>query len=342
MLSLLAGGAAVPVALATSFTPRWDYVRVKHSWPTTPAKWEHHDNPPAGATIDLHVLLKPHRENALINALNEVSDPNHQKYVSSLSYLHNFTFIHGYIHSQRRYGAHLSKEQVDDLVAPHPDALDLVGSWLEYHKVPSSFISSAQGGGWLTLSGVPVSQANALLSASYQLYRHAETNETVLRTTSYVLPHDLHDHIQTVVPTTYFGSLRTPQGTPQPRPDEPTRPGVDLKPRNELVSLSPDDSPVSANCSKIISPTCLRKLYKTEGYEPRATGSNQLGITGYLGDSVSRSDLKEFLRVFRPDAVHPQLSIVNVNGGTNDENNPNRTARILLSMSVYISCNHTG
>jgi hypothetical protein len=30
---------------------------------------------------------------------------------------------------------HLSKEQVAELVAPHPETLELVNSWVEYHGV---------------------------------------------------------------------------------------------------------------------------------------------------------------------------------------------------------------
>jgi tripeptidyl-peptidase-1 len=183
----------------------------------------------------------------------------------------------------------------------------------------------------LTLSGVPVSQANALLGASYQLYRHTETGETVLRTINYALPQALHELVQTVAPTTYFGSPRALRQTSQLRPNGPTLPEGDPELQKELESLSPD-SPVPVNCSKIITPTCLRILYKTGGYVPRAEGRNQLGIAGYLGENVSRSDLKEFMTLFRPDAVGSQISIVNVNGGTNDENHPGVEARILLSM----------
>ena len=77
---------------------------------------------------------------------------------------------------------------------------------------------------------------------------------------------------------------------------------------------------------------------------PRVKGRNQLGIAGYLGEYVNRSDLKEFMTLFRPDAVRSQISIVNVGEGTNDEDHPGVEARILLPMSVYVSitCNHTG
>jgi tripeptidyl-peptidase-1 len=75
----------VPVGLAAAIVPRWDDVRVKHSWGSIPARWELYGRPPAGATIDLHVVLKPYRDNALIDTLYEVSDPNHPKYVTSPS-----------------------------------------------------------------------------------------------------------------------------------------------------------------------------------------------------------------------------------------------------------------
>ena len=250
--------------------------------------------------------------------------------------------MNGCIYRQCRYGIHLSKEQVADLVAPHSDTLDLVGSWFAHHQVPSSSISITHGGSWLTLSGVPVAQANALLGASYQLYRHTETGETVLRTIGYALPEALHQHVQTVAPTTYFGSPRALRQTSQLRPNGLTLPNGDPELQRELASLGPD-SPVPANCSEIITPTCLRILYNTGGYVPQVQGKNQLGIAGYLGEYVSQSDLKEFMILFRPDAVDSQVSIVNVSG-SNDENNPGLEARILLPMSVYVSitCNHTG
>ena len=56
---------------------------------------------------------------------------------------------------------------------------------------------------------MPVSLANELLGASYQLYRNVTTNDTILRTIGYALPAVLQAQVQTVAPTTYFGSPRT-------------------------------------------------------------------------------------------------------------------------------------
>ena len=107
------------------------------------------------------------------------------------------------------HDAYLSKEQVAELVAPHPDTLNLVNCWLRDHDIPPSFISMMLCGNWLVVIGVSVPQANDIIGASYQLYQRVETDDTVLRTVSYSLHEALDEHIQTVAPTTYFGSPLT-------------------------------------------------------------------------------------------------------------------------------------
>ncbi|KAI9445954.1 hypothetical protein H4582DRAFT_2069315 [Lactarius indigo] len=69
------------------------------------------------------------------------------------------------------------------------------------------------------VTNVPVSQADDLLRASFQLYRHTGTNETeaILRTIGNALPAVLHAHVRTVAPTTYFNSLCMQQQTPRKR-----------------------------------------------------------------------------------------------------------------------------
>ena len=57
-----------------------------------------------------------------------------------------------------------------------------------------------------THSKVPLAQANALLGTSYRLYCHAETNVHILGTIGYALPTALREHIEAIVPTTYFSS----------------------------------------------------------------------------------------------------------------------------------------
>ncbi|KAH9050034.1 subtilisin-like protein [Lactarius hengduanensis] len=233
------------VNFATPLVPLWDDIRVKHTWNHVPPSWETLGHPLAGTTIDLHVALKPHDENALIDALYEVSTPRSPKHVLSHNPPHTI------------YRAHLSKEDVAKLVAPHPDTLKLVHSWLAHHGVQPSSISTTHGGGWLTITEVPVSRANEL-GASYQLYRRTGTNDTtILRTIGYALPVALRTHVQTVVPTMYFASAGTLADTAEALPPA-------------------------------VTPADLRWLY---AYMPAATERNMIGIVGFGGDYPSTADL---------------------------------------------------
>ncbi|KAI9450049.1 subtilisin-like protein [Lactarius psammicola] len=184
-----------------------------------------------------------------------------------------------------RYGAHLSKEQVAELVTPHPDTLELVHSWLGHHNAPSSSVSVAHGGSSLMLAGVPISQANNLLGASYQLDRHAETNETVLRTVGYSLPAALHVHVKTVAPTTCFASPRSQWQAPR-------NPSGWAATRMEKVASG---EPVMALSNRDenddTTSSFLRWLYRTWGYTPEVPGWNALGVAGFMGQYPSPTDL---------------------------------------------------
>ena len=222
----------------------------------------------------------------------------------------------------------MSKEQVAELVAPSPDTLQLVGSWLAHYEVPSSAVSITHGGNWLTIFNVPLTKANALLGAEYQIYHHAETNESVTRTTSYALPAALHEHVQTVAPTTYFGAPRALRQTSKLVSNGPKPVSDDLELQEASATFVPGTQ-IPTNCSSIITPTCLRMLYNTLTYLPQATSKNKLGVTEYLQQYASQSDLTNFLTRFRSDAVPAQFSVVTVNGIYN-ESDPGTEVRPAL------------
>jgi hypothetical protein len=79
VLSVLAAGFLA--VLTTPVAPGWDIMHVKHAWSSVPMNWKSLGPPPAGTTIDLHIFLKPHHEDALTDALYEVSTPEHPKCV---------------------------------------------------------------------------------------------------------------------------------------------------------------------------------------------------------------------------------------------------------------------
>jgi hypothetical protein len=80
--------AAEPlVSFAKPPSPRWEDMHTMHSWNAVPTDWESLGHPHANTTpVDLYVALKPYRENALIDALYEVSVPGHPKHVNHHSF----------------------------------------------------------------------------------------------------------------------------------------------------------------------------------------------------------------------------------------------------------------
>ncbi|KAF8264575.1 peptidase S8/S53 domain-containing protein, partial [Lactarius quietus] len=217
-----------------------------------------------------------------------------------------------------RYGQHLSKAQVADLVAPHPDILNLVHSWLDYSGIPLSSISSTHGGNSLKLTGVPISQANDLLGASYQVYRHVTTNESVIRTTGYALPAALHEHVYTVVPTTSFYSPPTQWKGPRKRFDEAPVRLADVT----VAPGKPGAVRSSRDVIAVTSPAFLRWLCSTWVYSPDATSKSRLGIVGYLWQYPSPQDLKLFMKKYRPDGADTTFDVVLVNDGLYDPTDP--------------------
>jgi tripeptidyl-peptidase I len=215
-----------------------------------------------------------------------------------------------------RYGAYLSREQVAKLIAPHPHTLKLVRAWLEYHGVSSSAISTSHGGNWLTVRSVPVSKANNILSASYQYFLQAETNETIIRTLSYALPEVLHPHVQTIVPTTFFGSgvSQTLQETSQEH-------------QNRIASREQAESGESVKLLSSrdteVTPSFLRELYNTEMFVPDLTDTNELGTVGFNGYSTSQADLRAFMAAYRTDDVDASYDVYVVSGSDYNSGNPN-------------------
>ena len=188
-----------------------------------------------------------------------------------------------------RYGQHLSKEEVDSLVAPHRDSVDLVDSWLSAHGVDLASVERANAGSWLT-APITVGQASRMLNATYNIYQHDTTEELIVRAISYSLPSVLHPHVGVVSPTTYFSGMRSMKATSFLQPH--------IKPlENDHEFAAALTSPgslatVPSSCSTTITPSCLRALYNSSTYVPKATSTNKLGVAGYLGEFANTADLQ--------------------------------------------------
>ena len=87
--------------------------------------------------------------------------------------------------------------QVEEFVAPAADTVNAVSAWLKAAGLTAQTISPA--GDWLSVS-LPVSKANELLNAEFQVYTHANGKQAI-RTLTYSVPDDLIGHVELVHPT---------------------------------------------------------------------------------------------------------------------------------------------
>ena len=147
---------------------------------------------------------------------------------------------------------------------------------------------------WISVT-LNVSTVESLLDTTYHTYEHDNGNQ-LIRTSQWSLPAHLHEHIDTIQPTTSFF-----RGAVQ---------GVDhiVEDPAAVGSLAGVES-VEANDHKdvcnvtSVTPQCFEKLYKTKDYKVKAAGKNRIGFTNYLEEHPIRSDLHDFLAKFRPFAV---------------------------------------
>ncbi|TFK39451.1 peptidase S8/S53 domain-containing protein [Crucibulum laeve] len=294
---------------AKPLTKRWDDLAEKHSWVEIPKGWELHSEAPSDHIFELRIGLKQDKIDDLIATLMETSDPFHE-----------------------RYGQHLSKEEAEAFVAPHPDSVDAVESWFEHHRISTSDIAHRTGAGDFVTLRISVAQAERMLGTKYNVYHHPVSGQRVVRTLSYSLPRELHSHIDVVSPTTYFGTIRSMRATSFLQPN--------IKPI-EVIASKTDSTAISAavpaSCGTTITPACLRALYNTTSYVPKATTVNKLGVAGYLEEFANRADLQTFFNRFRTDAVGSSFSTVTVNGGLDDQTDPGVEANLDIQYTTGIS-----
>ncbi|KAJ7689567.1 subtilisin-like protein [Mycena rosella] len=230
---------------------------VQHSLASPPQGFTKVGPADAGSTVNLRIGVSSGNTAGLEKALLDVSAP-----------------------SSAKYGKHLTKAEVNAFLAPADNALAAVQSWLSSNGLTGTPSSSA--GHWLSVS-VPVSKANAMLSANYQTYKHVASGTTYARTLSYSLPAEVADFIDHVHPTTAF-----------------TNPYARSPALSKAIA-----SPVSANaspdsCNSSMTPTCIQALYGVPT-TPATQYSNGIAVAGFINQFARRADLSNFLQSFRPD-----------------------------------------
>ncbi|OJD13931.1 hypothetical protein AJ78_05668 [Emergomyces pasteurianus Ep9510] len=287
-------------ALSSSEAKRASYV-VKESH-LAPSGWIRESPAPPSMNISLQIGLVQGYISELEEKLQEVSDPFH-----------------------KRYGQFLTRDEAARLLQPRHDAVGRTQAWLEEHGVSIHRHRFNAARDWLRVT-VSIAEAERLLDTRYFIYRYEQ--QTATRTTEWSLPQYLHDAIDTIQPTTSF--MRTPARikTRQSEDHEVTdlnqlaediAPGIGTD--VDLGNIPPDLTLQQACNASAVTSLCLRSLYGTLHYKADPDRGTRMALVNYSGEFNNRSDISQFLKLYRPDALSgaENFEDVSINGGINQQ-----------------------
>lgn len=185
---------------------------------------------------------------------------------------------------------HLNVDDVNDLVKPTDETLDLVHEWLAINGIENFDYSPAKD--WVNVY-LNIETAERLLDTQYYVFEH-EDGSRISRAPEWSIPLHLHDHIDTIQPTNAF------MRTESMRSNGGNTGGLWVPPHY----TPPTDDDLSKVCSiNGTTPDCFATLYKTKGYQQKALGINQIGFNNFLGDIPIQPDAALFATQFAPKNV---------------------------------------
>ncbi|KAH9474991.1 Tripeptidyl-peptidase sed2 [Psilocybe cubensis] len=257
-----------------------------------PLGWIKLGRPTPDHLIALQIGLPQHNFPKLEKRLYEVSDPKHSD-----------------------YGQHLSRQEVEALVSPHPRSLSAVSRWLKSFNVEDQDITYSPAKDWIKVT-LPVQTVEEMLDTTYHVWEHVASGDKLVRTTSYKIPAQLEAHVDVIQPTTTFGGLQSRRSTIFAVDDAPR---VSSEESTQIVADVASNITVDASCNHTITIPCLLKLYNADRYVPSHNLNNSIAVAGYLEEFANLMDLQSFYAEQRPEALNSSFTFISVAGGLNDQ-----------------------
>ncbi|KAG9690800.1 tripeptidyl-peptidase 1 precursor, partial [Aureobasidium melanogenum] len=279
-LSIFDNAIAAPKLAADRYS-----IKERHN---VPPGWQKIDAVPDSHSINLHIGLAQNNQAEIGRHALEASDPSHPG-----------------------YGQYLSAGEIQKLIAPSDETIEMVSTWLTAHDIIAASLSPSKD--WIT-ANVPVRKVESLLNTTYSVYQHRD-GSTLIRAPDWSLPQNLHDRIDLIQPTNSF--FRTSKLTSDAMPErgsiewhKPWNNGWWNAPKHHnssTCSVSKLCDVTGTNLDgDIVTATsldCVRCLYGTLSYVPKVPNLNMIGVTNYLNETQARSDLRLYLEKFRPEAA---------------------------------------
>ncbi|KAJ7349616.1 subtilisin-like protein [Mycena albidolilacea] len=247
---------------------------VHESRPAAPSGFVSQGAAPANNLLTLRFALAPNNLAGLQTKLASVSTPGSPEF--------------------RKW---LSKDDVKSFVQPSAQTVAAFNAFASANGVKPTVISP--NGDWMSLT-LPVSQANMLFAANFEVFTHPSSPQKLTRTLSVSLPSQLVGHVDVISPTTDFVN---------PNPHLTPWTNVNLAKRGPAASCNTSDASVSRECPRAWIPTA-----------PATQPNNALLVTGYVDNWAQSADLSTFLSLLRPDIPsNTTFSLLTIDNGTNPQ-----------------------
>jgi tripeptidyl-peptidase-1 len=204
--------------------------------------------------------------------------------------------------SHPRYGQHLKRAELKELIKPRDESTDAVLQWLEESGVAEEDV--VNDGEWINFVA-SISTAEKMMDTTFKTYQSLTRKEIQkIRALKYSVPQEVREHIDMIQPTTRFGQLR---------------PQFSFVHDKEVIGDVNDVSvasiaAVNATCNTSITPQCLKDLYNFADFKADPNVSTLIGVNGFLEQYARFKDFADFARLFAPWAVGSNFSWTSVNG----------------------------
>lgn len=218
--------------------------------------------------------------------------------------------------SHPRYGQHLKRHELKQLIKPGEESTNAVLGWLKSSGIASEDI--VDDGEWINFVAT-VATAEELLDTTFKSYQNVNRPEVKkIRTLHYSVPKEVREHIDLISPTTRFAQLRAQSNNIHDQEEVPFTTAA-----------------VNATCGSSITPACLKDLYNFADYTP-GNASVLIGVTGYLEQYARFKDWAQFAGQFASNGVGSNFTWTSVNGGLLDQRATNSSVEANLDLQYTL------
>ena len=218
------------------------------------------------------------------------------------------------------YGKHFrTHDEMKRMLQPSAASMDAVQTWLE----DAGITNIEQDADWVKFQ-TTVETANKLLDANFQYYVNRASHAERLRTLEYSIPDSLAPHVNLVTPTTRFGQMHANRAT------------MHGKKKVASAAFRKAAHYTSADCNNAITPQCLKDLYSIGDYAAKADNGNGVAFASYLEQYARYSDLALFEKNIAPYAEGQNFSVVQFNGGGNDQTSSSDSSEANLDLQYIV------